>query len=97
VVAESYFKFLAATLIVLGLIALATFAIRRFGLIPGVAPLKPKHLRRLRVEEALTIDPRRRLMLLRHDDQEHLILLGPGNDLLISSRNAAEARQETTP
>ena len=92
---ESYFKFMAATLIVLGLIALATFAIRRFGLIPGAAPIKPKNLRRLRVEEALTLDPRRRLLLLRHDDQEHLLLLGPGSDLLISSRNAAEGKQES--
>lgn len=92
---ESYFKFLAATLIVLGLIALATFLIRRLGLIPGAAPIKPRHLRRLRVEEALTLDPRRRLILLRHDDQEHLLLLGPGADLLISSRMTAEPRQET--
>ena len=94
---QPYFKFLAATLIVLGLIALATFVIRRFGLLPGVVPIKPRHLRRLRIEEALPLDPRRRLLLLRHDDQEHLLLLGSGSDLLISTRPATEARQETTP
>ena len=94
--AESYLKFLGTLLLLVGLIALAAVVIRRFGLFPGATPLKPRHLRRLRIEEALTIDTRRRLMLLRHDDQEHLVLMGPSSDLLISSKTASP-QQEIMP
>lgn len=38
---------------------------------------------RLAVMDATAIDPRRRLVLIRRDDVEHLILIGGANDLVI--------------
>jgi flagellar protein FliO/FliZ len=67
--------------IVLGLIGLSVVAVRRFG--PEtlrrlqVAPVD----RRLAVVETLVLDPSRRLVLVRFDKQEQLILLGEGRVL----------------
>lgn len=44
--------------------------------------------RRLKVQESLMLDPRHRLVLVRRDDREHLLLLGPGQDLLVESLQA---------
>lgn len=41
--------------------------------------------RRLEVVEVQAIDPRRRLVLVRRDDKEHLILIGGPNDLMMES------------
>lgn len=44
-----------------------------------VAPSK----RRIKVVENLAIDARRRVVLIKRDDKEHLILLGHNNDVVI--------------
>lgn len=41
--------------------------------------------RRLAVIEAVAVDPRRRLVLVRCDGREALVLTGPGGDLLVES------------
>jgi flagellar protein FliO/FliZ len=41
--------------------------------------------RRLSVVEITPIDARRRLVLVRRDDREHLLLLGIGQDLVIEA------------
>ena len=67
--------------IVLGLIGVLVVAVRRFG---------PETLRRLQVSpaarrlsvvETLVLDPSRRLVLVRFDAEEQLILLGEGRVL----------------
>ena len=35
--------------------------------------------------EAITLDPKRRLVLVKRDSVEHLVLLGAGTELLIES------------
>jgi flagellar protein FliO/FliZ len=45
--------------------------------------------KRLSVLEVLPIDGKRRLVLLRRDAAEHLVLLGIGGDLLIESNGIA--------
>lgn len=71
----------AALAFTLGLIGLCLVALRRFG------PETLKRLqgaradRRLSVVETLVLDPARRLVLVRVDDQERLILLGDGQIL----------------
>ncbi|MGE5538300.1 MAG: flagellar biosynthetic protein FliO [Gemmatimonas sp.] len=70
---ETSLKFALAFVLVLGLIALGTWTLRRFGLgISGVAARG----RRLAVVESLALDARHRLVLVRRDDREHLVLLG---------------------
>jgi len=65
---------LGALLLVLGLIGGAGLAARRFGL-PGLA--KSSSTRRLKITESLMISPRQRLLLVRRDDVEHLVMIGP--------------------
>lgn len=44
--------------------------------------------KRLAVVESLSLDPRRRLVILRQDETEHLVLLGPGGDIVLDHRPA---------
>jgi flagellar protein FliO/FliZ len=77
-----YGRFLAALLFVLGLIALVAWAVRRFRLGVGATP---GAARRLAVLEILPLDARRKLVLIRRDDAEHLLLLGTDGNRLIES------------
>jgi flagellar protein FliO/FliZ len=83
---DGYLKFVLALAFVLGLIGVLAVILRRFG--PGAVAMVPRRkgmARRLQVIEVATIDPRRRLVLVRRDDKEHLILLGANSELLIES------------
>lgn len=80
-----YLKFLAALVFVVGLIAALAWLARRFG-VGGQLMSNPGKARRLEVVEVNVLDPRRKLVLLRRDHIEHLVLLGPGQDLLLESR-----------
>lgn len=75
-----YFKFLLVLIFVLGLIGCLAWAARRFGLAGRLTPNSGK-ARRLSVVEVMPLDARRRLVLLRRDDTEYLVLLGTGADL----------------
>ena len=62
------------------MIGLVAYGARRLGMIqPGVAGP-----RRLKVLESLMLDPRRRLVVVRFDDREHLLLLSPTGDSAIT-------------
>lgn len=80
---ETYFKFVLALVFVLGLIAALAWTARRFGL--GGKLVANTGRRRLAVSEVMPLDARRKLVLLRRDGTEHLVLLGPGPDLLLES------------
>jgi flagellar protein FliO/FliZ len=75
-----YGRFLAALLFVLGLIGLTAWLARRFRLGTG-APHGAA--RRLAVLETLPLDARRKLVLIRRDASEHLLLLSPNGDRLV--------------
>lgn len=77
-----YLKYIVGLLVVLGLIALVTLAARKFGIVPKVQR-KPGSPRRLSITEMIGIDAKRRLVLVRRDDTEHLLLLGPERDLVV--------------
>lgn len=79
---DSYLQFILALLLVLGLIAILAWLMRRFGL--GGA-LRPGNQRRLQIVEATPLGPRHRLMLVRRDRVEHLLLLGPQGDIVVES------------
>jgi flagellar biogenesis protein FliO len=82
-------RFVGALVLVLGLIALAGFVARRLGL-GGAGPTRGGRARRLSVTESIALDPKRRLVLVRLDRLEHLLLLGPAGDLLVERSIAAE-------
>jgi len=77
---------LVATLALIGLVA---YGARRLGMIqPGAAGVK-----RLKVLESLMLDPRRRLVVVRFDDRDHLLLLSPAGDRPIAEVAAGEIVQ----
>ncbi len=81
---EVYFRFLLALVFVLGLIAALAWAARRFGFGGNFAAMKGRS-GRLAVTESLMLDAKRRLVLVRRDDREHLVLIGPAGETLIES------------
>lgn len=80
----SYIQFIFALLVVIALIGALAYGAKRLGLIARVTinTAKGKN-RRLNIVEILPVDAKRRLMIIRRDDQEHLILLGAERDLVI--------------
>jgi flagellar protein FliO/FliZ len=77
-------RFFLAFLIVLGLIGAAAWAVRRFGsarLGGAVRGRQP----RLAVIEYATVDARRRLLLVRRDNVEHLMMIGGPSDVVVES------------
>lgn len=89
-----YVRFVFALAFVLGLIGLATVALKRFGMLPRVTRRKTGSGKRLGIVEIAPIDAKRRLILVRRDDVEHLIVLGTSSELLVES--GIPARSEVT-
>ena len=81
-----------ALAVTLGLVGLASVAMRRF----GPEAMSRIHLtrkeRRLSIVETLILDPARRLVLVRLDGEERLILLGDGR-VLDAPRPVARRRK----
>jgi flagellar protein FliO/FliZ len=89
---DTYLRFLIALIFVVAMIGALAWIVRRFGWANRfVAPAGKK---RLSVLEVLPIDGKRRLVLLRRDTAEHLILLGIGGDLLIESSGGSRPVSE---
>ena len=93
-------KFVAAFIVVLALIGLTAWLVRRFGanrLGSGARGRQP----RLAVIDAANVDGRRRLVLIRRDNVEHLMMIGGPNDVVVepnivraSARDAREPARE---
>jgi flagellar protein FliO/FliZ len=80
---STYLQFVAALLFVLTLIGLLAVVARRFGL--GYGTRGVNRSRRLRISEVLPLDSRRKLVLLRRDEVEHLIILGTTSETVIEA------------
>ena len=90
-----YLRFVAALIFVLALMGAAVYALRAFGLVQ-LTGRKPTD-RRLSVVESLMIDARRRLLIVRRDDKEHLILLSPTGETVVEGNIEAKLAQVTAP
>lgn len=84
-------RYFGALALVLALAGLAMLAVRRYGL-PGF--VNPNATRRLSVVETLMIGPRHKLFLIRRDDTEHLVLIGPQGATAIEGGIAAVQRPD---
>lgn len=87
-----YLRFLLALAAVVGLIAGAAWAARRFGLAPKVSGMGGG---RLGIVAVQSIDTRRKLVLVRRDDREHLIIVSPTAETVIESGIAAHGGSDT--
>ena len=89
---STYLRFLAALVFVLAVIGLLAWGVRRFGPAGMRAAINPKN-RRLGIVEVLPFDAKQRLVLLRRDDVEHLVLIGTAGATVIEAgiRQARDA------
>tara|TARA_A100000171_G_scaffold6515_1_gene5059 strand:+ start:3463 stop:3849 length:387 start_codon:yes stop_codon:yes gene_type:complete len=79
---SAYFRFVAALIFVLGIIGVFALIARRF--VPGARNINRRGIkRRLSIVEVVPVDTKRRLVLLKRDDTEHLVLLGPNGDMIV--------------
>ena len=91
-----YLTAVVALAFVVGLIAMIGWAVRRFGLIPGASAVI-RGGRRIKIVEVTPIDVRRKLVLIRRDETEHLVLLGAQRDLVVERGIETGATQNGTP
>jgi flagellar protein FliO/FliZ len=80
---DLYTRFVIAVIAVLALLAAFAWLARRFGF-AGRLPTRGGR-RRLAIVEVAAIDNKRRLLLLRRDDVEHLVLIGVDSAVVIES------------
>lgn len=80
---EDYLRFGGTLIFVLGLMGLLAFVLKRSGLAGAVAQLGPA--KRLKIIEVLPLDHRRRAVLLKRDDTEHLVILGAAGETVIET------------
>lgn len=92
-------RFFIAFLVVLGLIGVTAWLVRRFGASRlgggGTRGRQP----RLAVIDAATVDARRRLVLIRRDNVEHLLIIGGPTDVVVEQNivRAVGAREAPRP
>jgi len=84
---DIYYRFVFALALVVGLIVVVAFVARRLGL-GGRLAASGGRKRRLAIVEVLPLDAKRRLVLVRRDAVEHLVLVGPESDVVVE-RGAA--------
>lgn len=90
-----YVKFLLVLALVIGLILALSWGLKRL----GVGTSSPGLLgqRRLSAVETSSIDARHRLILVRRDSVEHLVLVGPASALLIETGIPAPTAGNAAP
>lgn len=78
-----FLKFLAALIFVLSLMGLLSFALKRIK--PSGFSSKSGR-RRIEIIEVLPLDVRRRAVLLRRDDTEHLVILSSSGETVVETQ-----------
>jgi flagellar protein FliO/FliZ len=95
---QSSLKVVLFVIVVLGLLALAFWLLRLGGgrLVSGATRGRQP---RLAVIDQASVDSRRRLVLIRRDDAEHLLIIGGPSDVVVEQNivRAATAQRETGP
>src|SRR5438876_229917 len=92
-------RFFVAFIVVLGLIGLTAWVVRRFsGDRLGASTARGRQPR-LAVIDAAAVDGRRRLILIRRDNVEHLLMIGGPSDVVVEPNivRAAGATREVAP
>jgi len=79
----AYLKLMGALGLVLLLFGVAAWAAKRY--LPGAGRVGARPGRRLSVIEVVVLDTRRRLVLVRRDEVEHLILIGATSETVVES------------
>jgi flagellar protein FliO/FliZ len=80
---ENYLRFILALVFVIGLIGVVAYMARRLGFGFPAQAIKGRNDRRIGVVEVAPLDARRRLILVRRDDVEHLLVVSPTSETVI--------------
>jgi flagellar protein FliO/FliZ len=89
----AYIRFVLALILVLGLILGLSWLMKRLGFgVGATGPLTRR--RRLRAVESVLLDGRHRVVLVRRDDVEHLVLVGPNTSQVIERGIPAPANTD---
>lgn len=80
---EDLSRVLFAFVAVIGFIGVAALIARKMGLATGAHALAKA--RRLSIVESLPIDARRRAVIIRCDEREHLVILGQTGETLVAA------------
>jgi flagellar biogenesis protein FliO len=96
---QSSLKVVLFVIVVLVLLALAFWLLRQFGGRRLVSGAMRGRQPRLAVIDQATVDSRRRLVLIRRDNVEHLLIIGGPSDVVVEQNivRAATALRETGP
>jgi len=99
ILGDNTLRFLFAFVVVLCLIGLTTWLVRRFAPDRLGGANQRGRQPRLAVIDAAAVDGRRRLILIRRDNVEHLLMIGGPTDVVVEANivRAAPAQRETTP
>jgi hypothetical protein len=92
-------RFFIAFVVVLGLIGVTAYVVRRFGGERLGAATARGRQPRLAVVDSAAVDGRRRLLLIRRDNVEHLLMIGGPTDVVVESAivRATAAPREPVP
>jgi len=88
-------RFAGALVFVLALIGGVSWAARRYLAIAGTSAGAGR--RRLAVTESVLIDGKSRLVLVRRDDREHLLVVGPTSTVVVESNIALRPADTSAP
>jgi len=79
---DTYLRFILVLIFVLGLVFAMGWVLKRSGISGSALPGKGK---RLGVVETAFLGPKHRLVLVRRDDVEHLVLISPNASTVVES------------
>ena len=88
-----YVHYALAFIFVISLIGLLAMAAKHYQ--GKKIPFLPN--KRIKVLEWQLIDSRRKMVLVRHDQTEHLFFIGADGEFLVSSQSAKNPASEETP
>jgi hypothetical protein len=88
-------QFLITAVVILGLVALVYWLVRRYSA-AGLGRIGRGRVPRLAIVDAMSVDGRRKLVLVRRDNIEHLILIGGPSDLVVEQAIQRPRQAKTT-
>lgn len=91
-----FFRMVASLIVVIALMGGLAMLIKRLGL-TNLPAINKTDNPRLKVVERIPLDPRRQLILISRDQQEHLILLGHENETVIEGNIKPTAKTKASP
>lgn len=83
-----FLRAIMALFLVLGLMGGLWLILKKLGL-NGPVQIPTGTKRRLKIVEVLPLDPRRKAIILRRDDTEHLVILSASGETVVESRFTA--------